>query len=139
MTVRDDGGTVELRPAIDADVETLDEITIATEAVGDAPTAAPGTHVPYLRHLVARGHVVVAVDAEDGAIVGFGASVDTGRARHLADLFVRPGRQGGFHARSARAPRASRDRAGLRKPRCGHRSAPPYAPALPTPPVRSDR
>ena len=38
---------------------------------------------------------MVALDAADGAIVGYGATVDTGRARHLADLFVRADRQGG--------------------------------------------
>ena len=94
MTAAEGRERIELRPAVDADVETLDAITIETESVGR--TVAPrGTHVPYLRHLVARGHVVVALDAADGAIVGYGATVDTGRARHLADLFVRTDRQGG--------------------------------------------
>jgi GNAT superfamily N-acetyltransferase len=90
---RDPGVTI--RPASDEDVETLDAITLATEHVGQAPPHVIGKYVAYLRHLVARGGVAVAVDDATGASIGFGAAVDTGRARHLADLFVLPGRQGG--------------------------------------------
>lgn len=43
---------------------------------------------PYLRHLITRGTTAVA--ELDGALIGFGAAVFTGRATHLADLFVVP-------------------------------------------------
>ena len=47
---------------------------------------------PYLRHLLRFGRARVAV--EDDEVVGFGATIDTGRSVHLADLFVRPDRMG---------------------------------------------
>ena len=47
---------------------------------------------PYLRHLIAHGRARVAI--EDGAVVGFGATVDAGGSGHLADLFVRADRLG---------------------------------------------
>jgi GNAT superfamily N-acetyltransferase len=95
MTPGRDAGPVTIRPAVDADVETLDAITVATEDTGEGPPSVVGIHVAYLRHLVARGGVAVAVDDATGETIGFGATVDTGRARHLADLFVLPGRQAG--------------------------------------------
>jgi len=84
---------VTIRPAVDADVATLDEITRTSESSGDAAERPPGVHNDYFAHLVRRGRVLVAV--RDGTAVGFGAAVDTGRARHLADLFVRRSVQGG--------------------------------------------
>ena len=82
---------VRLRPAKPSEAPTLALINLATEIVdGDPPSPAGIT--PYFRHLIERGRVVVA-EAADGAVVGFGAAVDTGRSRHLADLFVLPDRQ----------------------------------------------
>jgi GNAT superfamily N-acetyltransferase len=51
-----------------------------------------GAYDRYLRHLLERGTVVVA--AAGDAVIGFGASIDTGRAVHLADLFVLPDAMG---------------------------------------------
>ena len=84
---------ISTRPAVLADAETLDRITLASQDQGDevlAPTA--GVHVPYLRYLIGRGRVVVG--EADGTPVGFAASVRTGRSTHLADLFVLPEWQG---------------------------------------------
>jgi GNAT superfamily N-acetyltransferase len=47
---------------------------------------------PYISHLIGRGGARVAL--LDDAVVGFGAAIDTGRSRHLADLFVDPERLG---------------------------------------------
>jgi GNAT superfamily N-acetyltransferase len=47
---------------------------------------------PYLRHLIDHGRTLVSV--AEGEIVGFAAALDTGRGRHLADLFVRIDRLG---------------------------------------------
>jgi len=86
-----------LRPAEAGDVITLEEIVLAADAppattAVEIRTDLTGVHVPYLTHLIGRGRVVVAERA--GVAVGFGAAVDTGRARHLADLFVVPEHQG---------------------------------------------
>jgi hypothetical protein len=43
---------------------------------------------PYVSHLIRRGRTCVA--ESDGAVVGFGAAIDAGRAVHLGDLFVHP-------------------------------------------------
>ena len=48
--------------------------------------APPGLRAAHIRQALQRGTVHVA--QIDGAIVGFGSTVDTGRALHLADLFV---------------------------------------------------
>jgi len=84
---------VSLRTATDGDVRALEGVMLATEtpAPGE-PATPPGAQEPYLAHLVARGHVVLA--ELGGAVVGFGATVDTGRAIHLADLFVLPEHHG---------------------------------------------
>ena len=47
---------------------------------------------PYIRHVIERGGGRVAI--VDDAIAGFGATIDTGRSTHLADLFVQPDRLG---------------------------------------------
>lgn len=84
---------VSLRAATDADVPALEGVMFATEAPpAGEPETTPGAHEPYLAHLVTRGRVVVA--ELSGAVVGFGATVDTGRATHLADLFVLPQQHG---------------------------------------------
>ena len=80
---------VVIRPATEADVDAME---VVLRAHDDPPAGAPpfpdGAYHPYLRHLLARGTVLVAMAGE--AMIGFGASVDTGRAVHLADLFVLP-------------------------------------------------
>jgi GNAT superfamily N-acetyltransferase len=93
--------TIDLRPAVEADVPLLEAVMLATEEPPPGETPMPaGAQQPYLAHLVARGRVVVAEPARGAAhgvagVVGFGATVDTGRSTHLADLFVLPGQQGG--------------------------------------------
>jgi GNAT superfamily N-acetyltransferase len=78
-----------IRPATEADLAAIERVLIAhDESPSGAPPLQPGAYQGYLRHLLARATLVVA-DA-GGSIVGFGASVDTGRATHLADLFVLP-------------------------------------------------
>jgi GNAT superfamily N-acetyltransferase len=53
---------------------------------------------PFLRHVVDHHRALVTVEAdrggEPGAVVAFGAVVDTGRAAMLSDLFVRADRLG---------------------------------------------
>jgi GNAT superfamily N-acetyltransferase len=60
----------------------------------DLPPVPGGADVagPYLEHLVAHHHVLVVEEA--GVVVAFGATLDTGRARMLCDLFVLPDRLG---------------------------------------------
>jgi hypothetical protein len=79
-----------IRPATEADLPAIEQVSRANDdPSGGTPPAAPGAIFPRLRHLLARGTVLVA--EIDGEVVGFGATVDTGRAIHLADLFVLPG------------------------------------------------
>ena len=78
-----------IRPAREDDLGGIESILLMHDG---PPTSAPplqvGAYTGYLRHLLARGQLVV---AEAGpALLGFGASVDTGRATHLSDLFVLP-------------------------------------------------
>lgn len=82
-------GSVVIRPATEADIESIEAVLLAHDEGPDgSPPVEPGAYHRYLGHLLARGTVVV---ADGGAsVVGFGASVDTGRAVHLADLFVLP-------------------------------------------------
>ena len=82
--------TITIRPATLDDAPAMRAILFATESPGDPP-AAPEPVEAYFRHLVARG--IAAVAEEGGTPVGFAAAVDTGRSRHLADLFVLPDRQ----------------------------------------------
>jgi GNAT superfamily N-acetyltransferase len=71
----------------------MEAIILATETPPDGEVPVPvGAQQPYLTHLVARGRTIAA--ELDGSVVGFGATVDTGRATHLADLFVLPDHQG---------------------------------------------
>jgi GNAT superfamily N-acetyltransferase len=84
---------ITIRPATADDVETLDAITEATEHAGDpTPATARDAQLAYLRHIIERGRAFIA--EADGTAVGFGATVRTGRATHLADLFVLPDSQG---------------------------------------------
>jgi GNAT superfamily N-acetyltransferase len=82
---------VTYRDATDADAPGLREISLSTEPPADPPLETAPVDA-YLRHLIARGTVAVAETG--GEPIGFGAAVDTGRSRHLADLFVRPEHQG---------------------------------------------
>jgi GNAT superfamily N-acetyltransferase len=79
-----------IRPATLEDAPVMRAVLFAT-VPDDDPPAAPEPLDAYFRHLVARG--VVAVAEDGGSPVGFAAAVDTGRSRHLADLFVLPDRQ----------------------------------------------
>lgn len=92
-----DDPAITIRPATLDDVDAMDAVALAAEvpppgASPDTTGFVPGSQAAYLRHLLGRGRVSVAV--ADGLVVGFGASAWTGRARHLADLFVAVDRQG---------------------------------------------
>ena len=82
--------TAGIRPA------TLDDIPAIREILASHGNDGPIVHGdvvgPYLRHLIVHGRTLVAVAEDD--IVGFAATVDAGRGRHLADLFVRVDRLG---------------------------------------------
>jgi GNAT superfamily N-acetyltransferase len=84
------GGPFDIRPAVEDDLPAIREILAAHG--NDGPVVVGDVVGPYLRHLLVHGRSRVAV--EDGAVVGFGATIDTGPAVHLADLFVRPDRLG---------------------------------------------
>jgi GNAT superfamily N-acetyltransferase len=75
-----------IRPATDDDVAAIDRLLDGHDAVSAAPPLRPGVRVAHIRQALRRGDVHVA--EIDGAVVGFGSTVDTGRALHLADLFV---------------------------------------------------
>jgi len=86
---------VSLRSATQDDVPALEQLMLVNDDPQAGVEPAPaGAQRPYLAHLVRRGTVAVAVRGTDGEVVGFGATVDGGRARHLADLFVLPALQG---------------------------------------------
>jgi len=54
----------------------------------DSPVTTVDIVGPYVRHLIR--HAIALVTERDGELVAYGAAIDTGIARHLADLFVRP-------------------------------------------------
>ena len=89
MTQDDGAVAATIRRATAADLGAIDAVHRAHD---DPPPGAaalePGSHLVYFGHVLERGLVLVA--ELDGRVVGFGASVDTGRAVHLADLFVLP-------------------------------------------------
>jgi GNAT superfamily N-acetyltransferase len=67
--------------------------SLLAEHGNDGPHPVHDVVGPYVRHLIATGHAIVA-DGDD-RIDAFGATVDTGRGgRHLTDLFVRGDRLG---------------------------------------------
>jgi GNAT superfamily N-acetyltransferase len=85
-----------IRTATEDDLRAIDAVLRANdEPPPGEPMYPPGAQDPYLGHLIRRGTTAVA--EVDGAIVGFGATVFTGRATHLADLFVLPALQGRGH------------------------------------------
>lgn len=75
---------------------TLEDIpgirSVLAEHGNDGPHETVDIVGPYLRHLLAHGRARVVDEA--GRIVAFGATIDAGRGRHLADLFVRLDRIG---------------------------------------------
>jgi GNAT superfamily N-acetyltransferase len=79
-----------IRPA------TLDDVpeirSILTEHGNDGPHPTVDIVGPYVRHLIVTARSLVA-DVGD-RLAAFGATVDTGCSRHLADLFVRSDRLG---------------------------------------------
>ena len=75
-----------IRPATDDDVGPIDTMLDGHDAVSEAPPPRPGMRAARLRQLLQRGEAHVAVI--DGRVVGFGGTVDIGRAIHLTDLFV---------------------------------------------------
>ena len=84
------------RPAPAIRPATLDDVpsirAILASHGNDGPIVHGDVVGPYLRHLIDHGRTLVAV--ADDEIVGFAATVDAGRGRHLADLFVRLDRLG---------------------------------------------
>ena len=95
-----------IREATEDDLPAIREILAAHG--NDGAIVIADVVGPYLRHLIAHGRARVAAD--DGAVVGFGAAIDTGRSVHLADLFVQSG-----PARPGDRPAAARG--GLRRRR----------------------
>jgi GNAT superfamily N-acetyltransferase len=75
-----------IRPATDDDVDAIDRLLDGHDAVSAAPPLRPGVRAAHIRQALRRGTVHVAEIEE--ALVGFGSSIDIGRAVHLADLFV---------------------------------------------------
>jgi GNAT superfamily N-acetyltransferase len=84
------GPPFAIRPAVEEDLPAIRDILAAHG--NDGPVVVGDVVGPYLRHLLVHGRSRVAV--EDGVVVGFGATIDTGPAVHLADLFVRADRLG---------------------------------------------
>jgi GNAT superfamily N-acetyltransferase len=75
-----------IRPATEDDIGGIDKLLDGHDAVSGAPPLRPGVRTAHLRQALRRGTVHVA--QIDGAIVGFGTTLEMGRAVHLADLFV---------------------------------------------------
>ncbi len=84
------GATVDIRVASEDDLPAIRAILAAHG--NDGAIVNADIVGPYLRHLMTRGRARVAVEGED--VIGFGATIDTGPAVHLADLFVRKERLG---------------------------------------------
>jgi GNAT superfamily N-acetyltransferase len=90
MTDTADRNPPAIRPA---GVDDIPEIrSILTEHGNDGPHPAVDIVGPYLGHLIATARALVADDG--GRLAAFGATVETGRGRHLSDLFVRTDRLG---------------------------------------------
>ena len=82
------GGSI--RPATHDDVPPIR--TILAGHGSDGPIINGDVVGPYLGHLIDHGRALVSI--ADDELVGFVAAVETGRGRHLADLFVRLDRLG---------------------------------------------
>jgi GNAT superfamily N-acetyltransferase len=89
-------GEARIRTAVAEDVPAIAALLRAADQVPPGePPLPPGAQDGYLRHLIARS--TTAVTDLGGVVVGFGATVFTGRTTHLADLFVAPDHQGKGH------------------------------------------
>jgi GNAT superfamily N-acetyltransferase len=87
------GAGLRIRPGAMGDLQVLRDIVEETEGpIDPAEPSHPEAIDAYFGYLLARARVLVA-EADQGP-VGFGATADTKRGRHLADLFVRPAFQG---------------------------------------------
>lgn len=75
-----------IRPATDGDVAAIDTMLVGHDAISTAPPPRPGVRAARLRQLLQRGEIFVA--QLDDRVVGFGGTIDTGRAVHLTDLFI---------------------------------------------------
>ena len=75
-----------IRPATDDDVAAIDTLMDGHDAVSNAPPLRPGIRATHLRQQLRWGETLVA--EIDARIVGFGGTIDTGRAVNLADLFI---------------------------------------------------
>lgn len=86
-----------IRPAGVPDIPALRQI-LATHGEDAPPVAGePDVVGPYLAHLIASHRILVA--DEGGAVIAFGAVVDTGRCLMLSDLFVERDHLGLGHGR----------------------------------------
>jgi GNAT superfamily N-acetyltransferase len=81
---------MEIRPATLDDLAAIRAILAAHG--NDGPIVIADIVGPYISHVIRRGGAQVAI--VDDAVVGFGATIDTGRSVHLADFFVHPDRLG---------------------------------------------
>jgi GNAT superfamily N-acetyltransferase len=89
-------GEVRIRAAVIDDVAAIAALLLAADQLPPGePPLPPGSQDAYVRHLVERS--TAAVTDLDGGVIGFGATVFTGRTTHLADLFVAPEHQGKGH------------------------------------------
>ena len=87
------GVEIVTRAAGPGDLRAIRTIVDAEEEPPDAATGGfPEALDAYYLFLVEHGEVRVAEDA--GGTLAFGATIDSGRGPHLADLFVVPTRQG---------------------------------------------
>jgi hypothetical protein len=84
------GTAPSIRTATTGDIAEIR--SILAEHGNDEPYTTVDIVGPYLGHLITTGRALV-VDEGD-RVVAFGATVDTGRGRHLTDLFVRIERLG---------------------------------------------
>ena len=79
-----------IRPAVLDDIPEIRSIFV--EHGNDGPIEGADVVGPYVRHLIEAGRSMV-VD-EGPRLAAFGATLSTGRGRHLTDLFVRTDRLG---------------------------------------------
>jgi GNAT superfamily N-acetyltransferase len=84
------GAPGRIRPATVDDIPSIRSLLAGHG--NDGPVIYGDIVGPYVRHLIDHGRSLVSV--VDDEVAGFAAAVDTGRGRHLADLFVRPDRLG---------------------------------------------
>ncbi len=74
-----------IRPASHGDIPAIRAILAAHG--NDGPIENGDIVGPYVRHFL--DHAIAFVSERDGAVVAFGAAIETATSRHLADLFVR--------------------------------------------------